>query len=245
MINSDLRNNELGNCGTSLSLYHKRPPIALKKVALRDVQNDSRSITHNDAGSCILGVVANDGHVSGTKRLTPECPIKPRYHQSWRSNGAIEHLAQADRNFDSELGKRRVPETSVKMNHFQKLGKYFHNQPELPQRHFDRQENNTFCVPASAPTPIALTTISPEVSHSADFEGSRDHETKEQFLPVQRPLKLCDDYDQMNYIQRLRPLSPYELSRYAVELEKRSIQLSIEEGKEINRMKALNIFQKS
>lgn len=231
MINSDLRNNELGNCGTSLSLYHKRPPIALKKVALRDVQNDSRSITHNDAGSCILGVVANDGHVSGTKRLTPECPIKPHYHQSWRSNGAIEHLAQADRNFDSELGKRRVPETSVKMNHFQKLGKYFHNQPELPQRHFDRQENNTFCVPAAAPTPIALTTISPgrplvpffvekpgnglsvalahefqftsesEVSHSADFEGSRDHETKEQFLPVQRPLKLCDDYDQMNYIQ--------------------------------------------
>lgn len=39
----------------------------------------------------------------------------------------------------------------------------------------------------------------------------------------------------------LRPLSPYELSRYAVELEKRSIQLSIEEGSSSSLQQNLNI----
>ncbi|CAH9083276.1 unnamed protein product [Cuscuta epithymum] len=40
-------------------------------------------------------------------------------------------------------------------------------------------------------------------------------------------------------------LSPSELSRHAVDLEKRAIQLVIDEGKEINRGKMLNILRKS
>lgn len=43
----------------------------------------------------------------------------------------------------------------------------------------------------------------------------------------------------------LRELSPTELSMYAFELEKKAMQLAVEEGKEVQRMKELNIFGNS
>lgn len=268
MINSTLKNNGLGYCGTDLPVYHKQSPKAMKKTALRDLQNDGRSLIRNDPESYLLGrPVSNASKVSGAKRLTPEYTSNPPYHQPWRSNGANKHLAHAVRNFDSELGRRGVQDTSENKAGFPNSRKYFHNQLQLAQQPLDKQDKNTSYLSAFAPIPTAsLITFSPgrppvpifikkpgnglpaaesEVPHLADSKGSTDQERKEQFLHVQKLLKHRDQYDQRDYIQRLCHLSPLELSRHAVELEKRSIQLSVEEGKEIERMKALNIFGKS
>jgi len=229
MINTNLKNSGLGNFGTSLPVCHKQSPIGRKKVALRDVQNDSRSLIRNGPESCVLGLSADAVKVS--ERLNPECPLKPRYHQSWRSNDANEHVTHAGRNSDSELGKRRVQEASNKKSDFLKLRKYFHNKPELPQQHPEEKERNTSSVPASAPTPTAsVITFSPDgpsvpislekpgngfpaaesvclqltsesdVPHSADSKGNTDQESKEQFLHLQKPQKQCYEYDQRDYI---------------------------------------------
>ncbi|XP_059459817.1 uncharacterized protein LOC132189216 [Corylus avellana] len=259
MIDSNLESNGLGNSGTGLPVCHKQSPIPTTKVALIDVQNDSRSLIHNEPESWVLGLSADAVKVSGAEGLTPECPINPCYHKSWRSNGANEHLTHSCRNSDSELGKRKVQETSNKKSDFLKLRKYFHNRPELPQLHPEEEERTTSVVPASAPTPPASTltfstnrpsvpislekpgsglpaaesnhlqlTYESEVPHSADSKGSTDQERKERF--PQKPQKHCYEYDQRDYIHMLRRLSSVELSRCAVKLEKRSIQLSVEEA---------------
>ncbi|MBA0829156.1 hypothetical protein Goarm_013776, partial [Gossypium armourianum] len=43
----------------------------------------------------------------------------------------------------------------------------------------------------------------------------------------------------------LRSLSAVELSKHAIELEKRSIQLSLEEAKELQRVAVLNVLGKT
>ncbi|KAK1400321.1 hypothetical protein POM88_010184 [Heracleum sosnowskyi] len=69
---------------------------------------------------------------------------------------------------------------------------------------------------------------------------------EERYINLQNYLKICDsESTHKNQIQILGHLSPVELSMYAVELEKRAIQLTIEEGKEFQRMKALKILEKS
>ncbi|CAN1802529.1 hypothetical protein LINPERHAP1_LOCUS23390 [Linum perenne] len=62
---------------------------------------------------------------------------------------------------------------------------------------------------------------------------------EERYRQLQVSLKKLDGSDHEDYIQMLRSISSVELSRHAVELEKRSIQLSLEEGNITN----MNLFQ--
>ncbi|KAL4572617.1 hypothetical protein LXL04_019397 [Taraxacum kok-saghyz] len=65
------------------------------------------------------------------------------------------------------------------------------------------------------------------------------------FGQLQKYLKQCDTSNHEVYLQELRSFSPDECSRHAVELEKRAIQLVVEEGREIQRVKDLNVLGKS
>ncbi|XP_041017819.1 uncharacterized protein LOC121260026 isoform X1 [Juglans microcarpa x Juglans regia] len=100
------------------------------------------------------------------------------------------------------------------------------------------------CCPAAESNHLRFTSEH-GIPHSADSRGNTDNERKEQLLYIQKLLNLHEEYDKRDNIQMFCHLSSVELSRYAVNLEKRSIQLSIEEVKEIRRMNALNIFGKS
>ncbi|XP_071731152.1 uncharacterized protein [Rutidosis leptorrhynchoides] len=62
------------------------------------------------------------------------------------------------------------------------------------------------------------------------------------FAQLQKYLKQCDTSNQEVYLQKLRAFSPDECSRHAVELEKRAIKLTFDEGTEIQRVKDLNMF---
>lgn len=57
-------------------------------------------------------------------------------------------------------------------------------------------------------------------------------------------LDKLDHSDQKDYIEMLRSLSSVELSKHAIELEKRSIQLSLEEAKELQRVQALDVLER-
>ncbi|PIN14778.1 hypothetical protein CDL12_12595 [Handroanthus impetiginosus] len=65
---------------------------------------------------------------------------------------------------------------------------------------------------------------------------------EERYCRLQSFLKMLDQSDQYEYVQMLRSLSSVELSRHAVELEKRSVKLSLEEEKEMQRVKSFGLL---
>ncbi|XP_071742022.1 uncharacterized protein [Rutidosis leptorrhynchoides] len=73
-------------------------------------------------------------------------------------------------------------------------------------------------------------------------ESTSEEQRTDRFIRLQRYIKQCDGSNDRENIQLLMRLSPSELSRHAVELEKRAIQLTIEEGKEMKRIQALNVL---
>lgn len=294
MINSKLNSNRLGDNSSGLPSYHKQPPVAIKKIPLRDVQNDSRSLLHIHTEPD--GVSTTDAiKLSGTKRFTPDCPQSPPSHQFFSSNGANDHVVYARRRFESELGERRILDQINKNADNLHSTQFCHNMQEIPQQQPQMKDHNVYCAPAFAPIPLAslmtfafgepsvplsngkpgnslpdvesyyrkVTSEVPRLGHSKETD---DQWKKERFLHLQKLLKHCDEFDQNDYIQSnssdsnrtcsklcntllflilkvlnlcfvlcvllvLRSFSPIELSRHAIELEKRAIQLTVEEGK--------------
>ncbi|KAL1190182.1 hypothetical protein V5N11_016577 [Cardamine amara subsp. amara] len=71
-------------------------------------------------------------------------------------------------------------------------------------------------------------------------------EWEERYHNLQMLLNKLNDSDQTeDHVQMLWSLSAAELSRHAVELEKRSIQFSLEEAREMQRVAALNVLGRS
>ncbi|KAL8251535.1 hypothetical protein R6Q59_035228 [Mikania micrantha] len=66
------------------------------------------------------------------------------------------------------------------------------------------------------------------------------------FARLQNYLHQCDTSNQQEvYLQKLRSFSPDECNRHAIELERRAIQLTLQEGTEIKRVNDLNVLGKS
>jgi hypothetical protein len=82
--------------------------------------------------------------------------------------------------------------------------------------------------PAQEPTPT---------SHKLDWE--------ERYLHLQMLLNKLNQSDRTDHVQMLWSLSSAELSKHAVDLEKRSIQFSLEEAREMQRVAALNVLGRS
>ncbi|CAK9178322.1 unnamed protein product [Ilex paraguariensis] len=267
MVNSELNSNGLGNSGTDVPIYHKQPPVAIKKTALRDVQNEKRSLkrSHEESSPFVDGRSITDAiKVHGTKRLTPDGPSN--------THAASELLLNARRRFELELGRGRIQDSMGKYADCPQL-KHCHMQQEISINQTQKGENNIHRVPVvttnhmssamtfsygghSVPNSLgkpckslqAVETdcvkVTSELPHSIDCPLMDDQQRTERFIRLQNFLKQCDESNQ-NYTQMLLNFSPAELSRHAVELEKRAIQLTIEEGKEMQRVKALNVLGKS
>ncbi|KAL3514865.1 hypothetical protein ACH5RR_027582 [Cinchona calisaya] len=112
------------------------------------------------------------------------------------------------------------------------------NQPSgLAQNH---QENSSFLAGGADADGVRVCgnkRLTPECP-----SGTHHQQMMEQYIHLQKLLKECDESNCRNYIQLLQHLSPAELSRHAFEVEARATQLEMEEGKEMHRMKALNIL---
>ncbi|XP_011657348.1 uncharacterized protein LOC101208160 isoform X2 [Cucumis sativus] len=246
MIDSELNSGGMSSCETHLSMYQsKQSPIAQKKVALRDVQNDNRSVIYNyPETSCALGgKLMNGSKLSGSKRSNPTCSPSSAIHQSFKGIGVNEHNVYANGEVDVKPGKKRASGGSTScapalFSSFPAVSPTaFSPRSSFPI--FTEKPGNFLAVAGSN-----LLGISPglEILRSDDSNGITDEQRSERLFHLQKLLKHFDKTDQKGVIEMLHGLPPSELSNFAINLEKRSMHLSVEEGKEIQRMKALNIL---
>uniref|UniRef100_A0A0D9VFK2 Uncharacterized protein n=1 Tax=Leersia perrieri TaxID=77586 RepID=A0A0D9VFK2_9ORYZ len=79
---------------------------------------------------------------------------------------------------------------------------------------------------------------------SSSSSGSSNQDWKERFIKLQAFLRSNEQSGQEEYIRMLRSLSSVGRSKHAIELENRAVKLLIEEGKELQKMKVLNVLNK-
>nr|VDC98426.1 unnamed protein product [Brassica oleracea] len=119
--------------------------------------------------------------------------------------------------------------------------------------------------PSQSPaTTTTTTTTNVYVRRKVEIDASKDTVTKQQakasssstvppppeweerYHHLQMLLNKLNDSDQTDHhLHMLWSLSSVELSKHAVDLEKRSIQLSLEEAREMQRVAALNVLGRS
>ncbi|KAK8522283.1 hypothetical protein V6N12_056000 [Hibiscus sabdariffa] len=243
----------------------KQRPVGAKKTPLRDLQNENR-IVPNSTGSSPFskdrGLCIDPVKVSGTKRASPECPLSPSQCQSPSNTAANGHLVYVRRKCEAELANSNCQQT-----------KQVTQLEEINQLKSQIKESKAPCFPAFAPLPMASLTSSsskpsvpvplgksatkltpldsnqhPVVVAAPLFDSPKEISKlhwEERFYHLQMLLKKLDQSDQEDYTRMLRCFSAVELSRHAVELEKRSIQLSLEEAKEMQRVGILNVLGKT
>nr|TKR85822.1 uncharacterized protein D5086_0000244430 [Populus alba] len=255
-IDSKSGEHGLGNADNNLSTHDKYFPLVVKKTALRDVQNENRipKSVGNSPLSKDGGKTMNDIKVSGAKRPSSEDlmyrPV-PCYESS--ASGAPNfRLVYARGKSEAEVGKLSHPEETA--------------QPKRLQI-----ESTVSTFPALVPLPVAppiissgkpsvplplgqSSTFSPAESSyipvgsivpSSNPKGEKNMHWEERYHQLQISLKKSDESDLDEYVQMLQSVSSVELSKHAIEVEKRSIQLSLEEAKEVQRVAILNFLGKS
>uniref|UniRef100_A0A0E0M470 Uncharacterized protein n=1 Tax=Oryza punctata TaxID=4537 RepID=A0A0E0M470_ORYPU len=80
--------------------------------------------------------------------------------------------------------------------------------------------------------------------YPVDPQKSSSRDWKERFIRLQAFLRNNEQSGQEEYIHMLRSLSSVGRSKLAIELENRAVKLLIEEGKELQKMKVLNVLNK-
>ncbi|KAI7740591.1 hypothetical protein M8C21_001532 [Ambrosia artemisiifolia] len=227
MIHSETNTTELGTNVAGPTTVHKKPVLATKKVALRDVQNDNSNFTRNAHSQNLIpvaGQLAGDAcKTIGTKRLAPDSASSPIL----TNNGAHEQFNYPRIKSEFEGNKEK------NVGH-PKPGSLAQIQQEATQISGKNVHYGSLVGPNQM-------TSKPYISR---FKESNDEQWADRFIRLQNFIKQCDGSDHRENMQLLVRLSPSELSKHAVELEKRAIQLTIEEGKEMQRMQALNILGK-
>ncbi|KVI04042.1 uncharacterized protein LOC112525707 [Cynara cardunculus var. scolymus] len=230
-----------------------------KKTALRDLQNENRNMGFKSDGSSLLkdnGPAVEAVKVSGTKRPQPECTMRSPHQQTPVSNNG--HLVYVRRKTESEQHKNsncnKANDQPKKLyEHDEKNhGQYPTNDSTICTRKNISEPKTSEGVSSTAPL-VTLdsgkSNITSPVTDSSCLKldnprGLNIPHWEERYLRLQNFLKALDLSNQDDYHQMLRSLSSVGLSRIAVELEKRSIQLSLEEAREVQRAKLVDVLDK-
>ncbi|KAL1554525.1 hypothetical protein AAHA92_15076 [Salvia divinorum] len=240
--------------------------IAAKRTELLGSRNESPMAVSKSIGSQFpvetSESVGEAVKISGTKRPILS-PLK--------SNGGSTHIVYVRRKPELELAKSNLCDTQLNAANCPDTKRSV-NQDGATQQ-FTGKNEPMICVSDAAPPPrvsspsfsstrrsvspslgVSGNISSPENIKHVDF-NCRKHSPEdpatvsvnlweEQYNRLQSFLKMLDQSDQYEYVQMLRSLSSVELSRHAVELEKRSIKLSLEEAKEMQRVRFVDVLGK-
>lgn len=242
MVNPKLSKYGVGKCG---SLLDKQPLVAIKKTGLRDLQNDNKTVFSKPSGNFPslreTEPPKDSTQILGAKFPTPDRLLSPPRPQSPGSS----NLVYARRKSDADPIKSRVSDKNHASDHKQ-LEQFSEKGAEIKDPKSDG-------VSAVGPIPANSTANScgalllnstPKQDHQ-DLQVVRDQHWRDRFIQLQTFLKCFDNSNQEAYVQMIKSFTSEERSRHAVELEKRAIHLSLEEGREMQRMKALNVLGKS
>ncbi|PPS16408.1 hypothetical protein GOBAR_AA04229 [Gossypium barbadense] len=231
----------------------KQPLVGTKKTPLRDLQNENRTVPYSTGSSSFSkerGPVIDPAKVSGNKRPAPECPVSPSRCQSPSSSSINGHLVYVRRKPEAELVKNCALDCSSTSN-CQQPRPAGGQVEEINQKKPQIKEPKVSCFPAFAPLPMAPLTSSsakPSVpillgksaTRLAPPLESNQHTAVSSASALDSP----NGFKKLHW-EELRSLSAVELSKHAIELEKRSIQLSLEEAKELQRVAVLNVLGKT
>ncbi|KAL4572797.1 hypothetical protein LXL04_019582 [Taraxacum kok-saghyz] len=187
-----------------------------KKTVLRNLQNEKTNMVPKSDESSLLK--ANDPPLESNKLSGIKRP-----QQTPGSNKS--NLVYVRRKTESEHHKNS---TCNKPNDQPKKL----NESNEKNHEQDPVNNPTICVPESKTLPLVThdsgkSNITLPASDSKGLLSIQQWE--ERYVRLQNLLKILDLSNQDDYRQMLRSLTSVGLSRVAVELEKRSIQLSMEE----------------
>ncbi|KAA8535929.1 hypothetical protein F0562_028407 [Nyssa sinensis] len=209
--------------------------------------------------------------VSGTKRPASECMVSPPHQQSPTSNAANGHLVYVRRKPEPELGKSSTCDNTNNNADYPQSRK-LSDQDETTQQKSQMSETK-ICIPEVTPIPrpslMCFSSGKPSVPPSLGKSGNilppadstylhvtsaipsldypkrmNNQHWEERYHQIKNLLKHLDQSNQEDYTQMLQSFSSVELSRHAFELEKRSIQLSLEEAKEMQRVQFLDVLGK-
>ncbi|XP_057966318.1 uncharacterized protein LOC131156553 [Malania oleifera] len=262
----------LSSAETSLPSRDKQSPVAVRKAPLRNLQNDNRIVVPKATGNSLFSKERGSENRVGTKRPSPESPVNPACHQSQGSNMANGHLVYVRRKSEVDVGKSSSCDATrnhVDCQDLKQLGPQEETTQPKPEI-----KDTEISFPAVAPFPVASlanhSSGKPSIPLLSGRSGVRFPPADSSYIPVtnaipsldnptrrinrqweERSLQLkillrkLDQSNREDYVQMLRSLSSVELSRHAVDLEKRAIQLALEEGKELERVRLLNVLGKS
>ncbi|GAV60130.1 hypothetical protein CFOL_v3_03661 [Cephalotus follicularis] len=268
-IDSKFSTYGLGNTETNMPSCDKQLPVAMKKTVLRDVQNENRIMVPNSVGTSLCSKnrspILDPINLSGIKRPSTECPASPPCHPSTCNYAANGHLVYVRRKSEAELGKSSTSDRTSDDADCPQSKQHGHMEDNIqPKSQIKGSKMPSFS--AFAPFPMgslmsssAKSSVPPPGKPGTMFvqiesnavpslnnpKGVKNVIWEERYRQLQLLLKKLDQSDQEDYLRMLRSLSSVELSRHAVELEKRSIQLSLEEAKEVQRVAVLNVLGKS
>ncbi|XP_072977707.1 uncharacterized protein [Typha angustifolia] len=258
--------------GSAMLAGDKQNTFSGKKMALRELPYESKNIITKTPGTSPLpkdkGASFDSMNLLGTKRQQPDNPSSPLNYQVPDNSGINGHLVYVRRKLENEQGKisTSISEESMDPMEPRKISKTGRedqnahqeqaNDPNMPFLPLDVSSASTAASSGGLSHPHFLgkpvTGLAVSVPHestftsrnplSADQQSPRNQDGKERFLRLQMFLKNCDQSSQEDYIRMLRSLSAVGRNEHAVELEKRAIHLLMEEGKELHRMKVLNVL---
>ncbi|XP_020576579.1 uncharacterized protein LOC110022119 [Phalaenopsis equestris] len=200
-------------------------PLSTNRMSLTELPNESESIMESPASSAQPKEPQNNSdsaNLVGNKR-----------QQSLATNSSTGHLVYVRRKLETEHGKTNISSNGDMACSLglRKFGVEVSAKTEMQQEQSVRLEDQ---------------------KNGAE-EGPRLAETKEEissywterFNCLQDHLKYLDESGSKDYAEKLRNFSIEELNKYAIELEKRAIRLSLEEGVQSKLVKDLNLLGKS
>ncbi|KAJ1260390.1 hypothetical protein BS78_10G228400 [Paspalum vaginatum] len=185
------------------------------------------------------------GKAVAIKRLHTDTPSSPGYHNVYvRRKVESEHskLNPSQELKGNGRDKAKEPEGPQDVQHEEA------NKPQVsspvaesvePVSSKSLEKANLQIVPERTEPPVASGAGTEE-----EVKQSSTQYWNERFNRLQTYLENCDHSTQEGYLRKLRSLSAAGRSMHAIELEKRAIHLLVEEGKELQRMKALNVLGK-
>ncbi|XP_077220740.1 uncharacterized protein LOC143854586 [Tasmannia lanceolata] len=252
MIDAKFNEYVLANTATIIPTCDKQQPVSGKKKALRDLQNEPRNIVTQLLGNSPLSKdgrpIVDASKVTGNKRPKLDCPTSP-------TNGTNEHLVYVRRKAELESGKLNA--CDIENAYPPQSRKSGYRKQEPLKQDNQMEEPNNSCFLTLAPMPVLKPAYGLTVAEQNNPLFSTGTSTlvnpqktcgqywEERLLRLKMFLKNCEQSNHEEYIQSLRSLSAAERSRHAVDLERRSIRLSLEEVKEMHRMQVLNVLGKS
>lgn len=222
MIDSKSGDYGKGNTGSGLATCDKQLLAPVKKTALRDVQNENRTVLpkplENSPGPKDAEATKNAIKLLGAKRPIPDRPLSPSRPQSLSSNGANGHLVYVRRKSEAEQGKNSAPDSEPSTDYPE--SRQLEQKGEIPQQAQMEPKGAGLSAFSSIPEPLTTTSSGlpsvpvsigkpvngPSGANSAvscpqQSQEVRSTHWQERLVQLEAYLKNCDQSNQEAYVQ--------------------------------------------